>query len=111
MTEPDATAMIGALTDPDALVVFAAIVVATSDTCRLAEMGYSHRGGISWVTPFGLQKRTGLSREAIDRAAATLEQVGMLLAQPDHQHGYTSWRPNKPTLTTATSHTETQPNG
>lgn len=109
MTEPDATAMIGALTDPDALVVFAAIVVAISDTCRLAEMGYSHGGGISWVTPFGLQKRTALSREAIDSAAATLEQAGMLVAQPDHQHGYTSWRPNKPALTTAASRTKTPP--
>ena len=111
MTEPDATAMIGALTDPDALVVFAAIVVATSETCRLAEMGYSHGGGISWVTPFGLQKRTALSREAIDRAAATLEQAGMLLTQPDHQHGYTSWRPNKPALTIAAARTETLSNG
>jgi hypothetical protein len=55
--------------------------------------------------------RTALSREAIDRAAATLEQTGMLLAQPDHQHGYTSWRPNKPALTTAASRTETPPNG
>lgn len=110
MTEPDATAMIGALTAPDALVVFAAIVVATSDTCGLAEMGYSHGGGISWVTPFGLQKRTGLSRDAIDGAAAALEHADMLLAQPDRQHGYTSWRPNKTALITAASRTETPPN-
>ena len=110
MTELDATAMIGALTDADALVVFAAIVVATSDTCHLAEMGYSHGGGISWVTPFGLQKRTGLSRETIDRAAAGLELAGMLLAQTDHQHGYTSWRPNKPALSAAASRTEALPN-
>jgi hypothetical protein len=103
MTEPDARAMISALAEPDALVVFAAIVVATSNTCRDAEMGYSTGGGVSWVTPFGLQKRTGLPREVIEQAAARLEQAGLLKTQTYPSDSYTNWRVNEAALTAATS--------
>jgi DNA-binding transcriptional ArsR family regulator len=107
MTEPDARAMIAALTEPDALVVFAAITVATSNTCRDAEMGYPTGGGVSWVTPFGLQKRTGLSQDTIERTASLLERAGLLKAQDNDSGRYTSWRINEVALNTAATAAET----
>lgn len=91
MTEPDARAMIAALTEPDALVLFAAITVATSNACRDAEMGYP-TGGVIWVTPFGLQKRTGLSQDTIERTAFLLERARLLKAQDNDSGRNTSWR-------------------
>jgi len=107
MTEPDARAMIAALTEPDALVVFAAITVATSNACRDAEMGYSTGGGVSWVTPFGLQKRTGLSRDTIEQTASLLERARLLKAQDNDSGRYTSWRIDEAALTTAAATAET----
>ena len=102
MTEPDARAMIAALTEPDALVVFAAITVATSNACRDAEMGYpTGGGGVNWVTPFGLQKRTGLSLDTIERTASRLEQARLLKTQDNDSGRYTSWRIDEAALTTA----------
>ena len=101
MTEPDARAMIAALTEPDALVVFAAITVATSNACRDAEMGYPTGGGVNWVTPFGLQKRTGLSQDTIERTASRLEQARLLKTQDNDSGRYTSWRIDEAALTTA----------
>jgi hypothetical protein len=101
--------MIAALAEPDTLVVFGAIVVATSNTCSAAEMGYSTGGGVSWVTPFGLEKRTGLTREVIEAAAARLEQAGLVKAQTSPGADYTNWRPNETALTAA-AHPETPPN-
>jgi hypothetical protein len=106
MTEPDARAMIAALTEPDALVVFAAITVATSNACRDAEMGYP-TGGVSWVTPFGLQKRTGLSQDTIERTASRLERARLLKTQDNDSGRYTSWRIDEAALTTAAATTET----
>lgn len=98
--------MIAALAEPDTLVVFAAIVVSTSDTCRTAAMGYHSGGGISWVTPFGLQKRTGLTRETIEDAALHLEQAGLIKAQTSPGAGYTNWRPDDAAINAA-AHPET----
>jgi len=107
MTEPDARAMIAALTEPDALVVFAAITVATSNACRDAEMGYPTGGGVSWVTPVGVRKRTGLSHDTIERTASHLERARLLTTQ-DNDHGrYTSWRIDEVALTTAAAAAET----
>ncbi len=107
MTEPDARAMIAALTEPYALVVFAAITIATSSACRDAEMGYSTGGGVSWVTPFGLQKRTGLSQDTIERTASLLERAGLLKTQDNDNGRYTSWRIDEATLTAAAATVET----
>ena len=106
MTEPDARAMIAALTEPDALVVFAAITVATSNACRDAEMGYPTGGGVSWVTPVGVRKRTGLSQDTIERTASRLERAGLLKSQDNDSGRYTSWRIDDVALTTAAA-TET----
>ena len=103
MTDPDARAMIAALAEPDALVVFAAITVATSNACRDAEMGYPTGGGVSWVTPFGLQKRTGLSQDTIERTAARLEGAGLLKTQDNDNDRYTSWRIDEAALAAAAS--------
>lgn len=106
MTEPDARAMIAALTEPDALVLFAAITVATSNACRDAEMGYP-TGGVIWVTPFGLQKRTGLSQDTIERTAFLLERARLLKAQDNDSGRNTSWRIDEVALTTAAAAAET----
>jgi DNA-binding IclR family transcriptional regulator len=106
MTEPDAQAMIAALTEPDALVVFAAITVATSNACRDAEMGYPTGGGVSWVTPSGLQKRTGLPQDTIERTASRLERVRLLKTQDNDSGRYSSWRVDEVALTTAAAAAE-----
>lgn len=53
----DARAMIGALAEPEALLVFGAIVTATSTARPPGEFGHPV-SGTSYITPFGLKKKT-----------------------------------------------------
>lgn len=46
----------------------------------------------AYITPFGLARTTGLSREVIERAARRLVQAGLLKVLPDDERGYDSWR-------------------
>ena len=54
--------MIGALAEPEALLVFGAIVTATSTARVLDEFGRPV-SGTCYITPFGLVKKTSLPRD------------------------------------------------
>ncbi|MHB1430923.1 MAG: hypothetical protein ACYCVZ_02235 [Streptosporangiaceae bacterium] len=56
MAVTDARAMIAALAEPQALLVFGAIVTATS-TARPPDGPGHPVSGTSYITPFGLQKK------------------------------------------------------
>ena len=102
MAIEDARVMIAALAQPEALLVFGAIATATSGARLLDELGYS-RSGTSYVTPFGLEKRTSLSREVIEQAALRLKRAGLLEVLPDEQGRYESWRINEAALAAAST--------
>lgn len=73
----DARVMIAALAEPEALLVFGAIVTATSRARLLDELGHP-MSGTSYITPFGLEKKTSLPRDVIEKAAQRLKQAGLL---------------------------------
>jgi hypothetical protein len=100
MAIEDARVMIAALAQPEALLVFGA--TATSGARLLDELGYP-RSGTSYVTPFGLEKRTSLSREVIEEAALRLKRAGLLEVLPDEQGRYESWRINEAALAAAST--------
>jgi hypothetical protein len=91
MVAGDARAMIRVLAEPEALLVFGAIVTATS-TARLRDEMGCPRPGISYITPFGLVKKTSLPRDVIEQAAGRLKRAGLLEVLVDEQRGYESWR-------------------
>jgi len=93
----DARVMIAALAQPEALLVFGAIATATSKARLLDELGYP-MSMTSYITPFGLEKKTSLPRDVIENAARRLERAGLLEALPDNQRGYDSWRINEAAL-------------
>ena len=93
----DARVMIAALAQPEALLVFGAIATATSKARLLDELGYP-MSRTSYITPFGLEKKTSLPRDVIEKAARRLERAGLLEALPDEQRGYDSWRINEAAL-------------
>ena len=97
-----ARAMISALAEPEALLVFGAIVTATSTARLLDEMGYP-RSGTSYITPFGLEKKTSLPRDVIEEAAGRLKQAGLLEVLVDEQRGYESWRVSEEALAAASA--------
>lgn len=68
----DARVMIGALAEPEALLVFGAIVTATSKA-RLLDEFWRPVSGTCYITPFGLEKKPSLPRDAIERAARRLK--------------------------------------
>jgi hypothetical protein len=96
----DARVMIGALAEPEALLVFGAIVTATSKARLLDEMGRPV-SGICYITPFGLVKKTSLPRDAIEKAARRLKRAGLLEVLVDEQRGYESWRVSEAALAAA----------
>jgi hypothetical protein len=100
MAVGDAREMIAVLAEPAALLVFGAIVTSTSTARLLNEMGYPS-SGTSYITPFGLEKTTSLSREAIEKAARALVGVGLLEVLPDRRRRYDSWRVNEAALAAA----------
>jgi len=93
----DARVMIAALAQPEALLVFGAIATATSKARLLDELGHP-MSRTSYITPFGLEKKTSLPRDVIEKAARRLERAGLLEALPDKQRGYDSWRINEAAL-------------
>jgi hypothetical protein len=100
MVVRDAEMMIGALADPEALLVFGAIVAATSTAWPLDEFGRSV-SGTSCITPFGLEKKTSLPRGAIEKAARRLKHAGLLEVLAGEQRGYESWRVSETALSAA----------
>ena len=100
MVVRDARGMIGVLAEPEALLVFGAIVTSTSTARSRDEMGRS-RSGTSYITPFGLVKKTSLPRDVIERAAGRLKAAGLLEVLADEQRGYESWRVSEAALAAA----------
>jgi hypothetical protein len=102
MAVRDARAMISVLAEPEALLVFGAIVTATSAARLRDEMG-NMRSGASYITPFGLEKKTSLPRDVIEKAAGRLKQAGLLEVLADEQRGYESWRVSEAALVAASA--------
>ena len=96
----DARVMIGALAEPEALLVFGAIVTATSKARRLDEFGRPV-SGTPYITPFGLEKKTSLPRDVIEEAARRLKRAGLLEVLVDEQRRYESWRVSEKALSAA----------
>ena len=92
--------MIGALAEPEALLVFGAIVTATSKARRLDEFGRPV-SGTPYITPAGLEKKTSLPRDAVEKAARRLKQAGLLEVLVDEQRRYESWRVSEMALPAA----------
>jgi hypothetical protein len=82
---------ISALAEPDVLLVFGALVMATSLARPRDDFGRPMSPNV-YITPFGLAKTTGLSREVIERAAQRLVHAGLLKVLPDDERNYDSWR-------------------
>jgi hypothetical protein len=100
VAEHDAAVIIDALAEPVTLLVFGAIVTATS-TAHPHQARHSAPNTIAttYITPFGLQQQLSLSRIAIEWAAERLEQAGLLEIVTDHERGYDGWRINEAALT------------
>ena len=96
----DARVMIGALAEPEALLVFGAIATATSTARLLDELGHPV-SGTSYITPFGLEKTTSLPRDVIEEAAGRLKRAGLLEVLAGEQRGYESWRVSEAALAAA----------
>jgi hypothetical protein len=97
----DARVMIAALARPEVLLVFSVIVTATS-TARLDEFGRPV-SGTSYITPFGLAKKTSLPRDAVEKAAGCLVRAGLLEVHRDPWRRFDSWRVNEAALAAASS--------
>ncbi|MGH3834560.1 MAG: hypothetical protein ACRDSF_02480 [Pseudonocardiaceae bacterium] len=100
MAIDDAHLMIAALAEPEALLVFGAIATATSKARLRDELGHP-MSGTSYITPFGLEKKTSLPRNVIEKVAQHLKRVGLLEVLSDEQCGYESWRINEAALAAA----------
>lgn len=101
MSVDEASVMIAALAEPEVLLVFGAIVTATSTARLLSELGHPV-SGTHYITPFGLAKKTSLPRDVIEKAAQRLRRAGLLEVLPDHeQRGFESWRVNEAALVAA----------
>jgi hypothetical protein len=98
----DVHAMISALAEPEALLVFGAIVAATSKARPWDELG-NPMSENSYITPFGLEKKTSLPRGTIEKAAQRLERAGLLAVLPDEARGFDSWRVNEAALAAAST--------
>lgn len=97
----DARVMIGALADPEALLVFGTIVTATSWARRRRESERSASSS-AHITPFGLVKQTSLPRDVVERAVERLKEAGLLEVLADDERGYESWRINEASLAAVT---------
>ena len=97
MAVDDARLVVAALAQPEVLLVFSAIVVATSTARPRDEMGHPP-AGTAYITAFGLARKTLLSREVIERAAGHLHRVGLVEVLPGEQRRYDSWRVNEAAL-------------
>jgi hypothetical protein len=100
MAVADARVMICALAEPEALLVFGVIAAATSRARLLDEFG-NPVSGTSYITPFGLVKKTSLPRGVIEKAAAGLKRAGLLEVLVDEERGYESWRVSEAALAAA----------
>jgi hypothetical protein len=96
----EAEAIISALADPQALLVFGVIVASTSKA-RVRDQYGNPPIGTSYITPFGLMRETSLSRAVIERAAERLKAAGLLEVIPPDERGFESWRVSEAAMATA----------
>ena len=80
--------------------MFGVIAAVTSKARLLDEFG-SPVSGTSYITPFGLVKKTSLPRDVTEQAALGLKQAGLLEVLVDEQRGYESWRVSEVALAAA----------
>ena len=73
----DPRLLISSLAEPAVLLEFGALVAATSLARPHDDFGHPMSPN-AYITPFGLAKTTGLSRDVIDRAAERLVRAGLL---------------------------------
>jgi hypothetical protein len=97
MAVRDARVMVCALAEPVALLVFGVIAAATSKA-RLLDEFENPVSGTSYITPFGLVKKTSLPRDVVEEAAAGLKRAGLLEVLVDEERGYESWRVSEAAL-------------
>jgi hypothetical protein len=98
----DARVMIAALAEPDVLLVFGAIVTARSTARSVDEVGRPVSAP-SYITPFGLVKKTSLPQAVVESAAECLVRAGLLEVLPDPWRRFDSWRVNEAALAAASS--------
>jgi hypothetical protein len=96
-----------ALADPETLLVFASIAVTTT-TANKPPQPQNNTISTHYITPFGLQRNTKLSRDEVERAATRLKHAGLLDTLPDHERGYENWRVDEDALAAAA--TTSRPN-
>ncbi|HZM77720.1 MAG TPA: hypothetical protein VFC19_18540 [Candidatus Limnocylindrales bacterium] len=94
--------MIAVLAEPEVLLVFSAIVTATSTARPVDEFGRPV-SATSYITPFGLTKTTSLPRDVIEKAAGSLARAGLLEVHPDPWGRFDSWRVDEVALVAASS--------
>jgi len=94
--------MIAVLAEPEVLLVFSAIVAATSTARPVDDFGRPVSAG-SYITPFGLMKATSLSRDVVEKAAGSLVRVGLREVHPAPWGRFDSWRVNEAALVAASS--------
>jgi hypothetical protein len=97
-----ARVMIAVLAEPEVLLVFSAIVTATSTARPVDEIGRT-AAATRCITPFGLMKTTSLPRDVIERAAGSLARAGLLEVHPDPWGRFDSWRVDEAALAAASS--------
>jgi hypothetical protein len=100
MAATDARAMIGALADPQTLLVFGVIAARTS---KLQIPASDRTRSIPYVTPYGLMRETSLSREVVEAAIQRLERAGLLEVLRDDERGDDSWRISETALAAAST--------
>lgn len=98
MAIEDAWAVVDALADPETLYVFGVIAVGATHVGMKTEPGTR---SMRYVTTFGVQRQTSLSREVVESAAARLKAVGLLDVVVDEERGYESWRVSEAALAAA----------
>ena len=98
MAIEDAWAVVDALADPETLYVFGVIAAGATHVGMKTQQGTR---STRYVTTFGVQRQTSLSREVVESAAARLKAVGLLDVSVDEERGYESWRVSEATLAAA----------
>ena len=98
--------MIGALADPQTLLVFGVIAARTS---KLQTPASDRTRSTPYVTPYGLVRETSLSRDVIEAAVQRLERAGLLEVLHDDERGDKSWRISEAALAAASTGSDHDP--
>ena len=95
MADPDRLAAdLPVLADRACLVAFAAMVLCCDRAVSEHEMGYPRGDGVSFITPTGVSRRTGLPVADSERALRRLQAAGLAVCSPEGR----AWRPDTDVL-------------